>query len=134
MSYSHLAHEWTEADEKPRLEPHDVRKTFYNSPAWRRLRYVALRANRLKHGQLTCVVCGTTQGPWHVDHIVPLSRDWSRRLDATNLQVACKLCNLGKSNTDSLDWRMLSESGAESGGRDESDNDGADADPGAASR
>jgi 5-methylcytosine-specific restriction endonuclease McrA len=91
---------------RPKGKPtRDVKAAFYKSQAWQRLRYAALRANREKHGQITCEVCGDRNGPFHGDHIVPLSKDWSRRLDPTNVQIACQACNMGKSNTDAIDWR-----------------------------
>lgn len=36
------------------------------------------------------------------------SLDWSKRFDKNNLQVLCEDCNLGKSNGDSIDWRLTS--------------------------
>lgn len=81
------------------------KRGFYQSSAWRRLRYAVLRDNRQKHGRLTCEACGSRKGPWHVDHVVPVSKDWNRRLDRANLQVMCADCNMGKSNTDAIDWR-----------------------------
>ncbi len=80
-------------------------KDFYASQPWRRLRYAALRANREKHGCITCEVCGSTEGPFDCDHITPLSKDWSKRLDPANVQIACRACNFGKGNRDSIDWR-----------------------------
>ena len=82
-----------------------VKKPFYASQKWRRLRYAALRKNREKHGQITCEVCNEYTGPWHVDHIEPVSKNWARRLDPENVQIMCERCNLGKSNTDRIDWR-----------------------------
>ena len=82
----------------------ETKKDFYQSQSWRRLRYAALRANREKFGRLTCEVCGGTDGPWHADHRVPLSKNWSKRLDPNNVQIMCEACNLGKGNTDSLNW------------------------------
>lgn len=81
------------------------KRNFYASAAWRRLRYAVLRDNKQKHGETTCEACGSSKGPWHVDHIVPVSKDWNKRLDRTNLQVMCADCNMGKSNTDAIDWR-----------------------------
>jgi hypothetical protein len=78
-------------------------QALYESDAWRRLRYTVLRE---QNG--CCQLCGRSRKDGvilHVDHIVPLSKDWSKRLDPTNLQVLCADCNLGKSNTDEIDWR-----------------------------
>jgi hypothetical protein len=76
---------------------------FYFSDGWRAVRYQALRASKG-----TCVLCGTGPlpgKPLHVDHIKPRSRYPGLELDPDNLQVLCADCNLGKSNTDSIDWR-----------------------------
>lgn len=78
-------------------------RRFYKSDEWRRLRYEVLREQKGK-----CQCCGRSAKDGvvlHVDHIIPLSKDWSKRLDKNNLQVLCEDCNLGKSNTDSIDWR-----------------------------
>ena len=58
-------------------------KAFYNSKAWWRVRTIALRDNPL------CVKCGHPAQV--VDHIIPITEDWSRRLDLTNLQPLCHL-------------------------------------------
>ena len=42
----------------------------------------------------------------HVDHIKPRSKHPELELDINNLQILCKDCNLGKSNTDSIDYRF----------------------------
>ena len=80
-----------------------VREGFYWSDEWRQVRYEALRESR---GM--CELCGTgpTPGkPLHVDHIKPRSKFPTLELDRSNLQVLCMDCNLGKSNTDQIDWR-----------------------------
>lgn len=76
---------------------------FYETEAWRRVRYEALR----RHGGMCCL-CGATahQGAvLHVDHIKPRSLFPQLELDVDNLQVLCADCNLGKSNLDDTDWR-----------------------------
>ncbi len=78
-------------------------KLFYKSADWRKLRYEVL-----KEQEGRCQLCGRTSKDgviMHCDHIEPLSKNWSRRLDKSNIQVLCEDCNLGKSNTDSIDWR-----------------------------
>lgn len=80
-----------------------IKKKFYESPEWRSLRYEVLKEQGAR-----CCLCGRTAKDGvvlHVDHIIPLSKDWSRRLDKDNLQVLCEDCNLGKSNKDCIDWR-----------------------------
>jgi hypothetical protein len=95
--------------ERVRLDinrPKDYRAAvieFYQSKAWRELRVDVLEK---QHG--TCQICGRTRKHGvilHVDHITPLSVNWSRRLDPDNLQVLCDDCNIGKSNRYSTDWR-----------------------------
>ena len=76
---------------------------FYLTDEWRRVRYQALR----KHGG-ACQCCGrraTPGSPLHVDHIKPRSRFPELALDVNNLQVLCADCNLGKSASDTRDWR-----------------------------
>lgn len=78
-------------------------KELYSSDEWRKLRYEVLREQGGR-----CQLCGRGREHCvilHVDHIIPLSVDWSKRLDKNNLQVLCEDCNLGKSNTDTIDWR-----------------------------
>jgi 5-methylcytosine-specific restriction endonuclease McrA len=75
---------------------------FYSSQAWRKARYQALRNCNGR-----CTLCGDPPGRFslHVDHIKPRSLYPLLALDPSNLQVLCRDCNLGKSNTDSVDWR-----------------------------
>lgn len=91
------------------------KRNFYASAAWRQLRYRVLADNARRNGGVArCELCGATAAPGaplNVDHITPLSRDWSRRLDATNLQVLCGPCNHGKLNRDSTDFRPKKPTG-----------------------
>jgi 5-methylcytosine-specific restriction endonuclease McrA len=76
---------------------------FYKSPEYRKLRYEVLAE---QNG--TCQLCGRTRKDgciMHLDHIVPISKDWTKRLDKDNMQILCEDCNLGKSNLDDTDWR-----------------------------
>jgi len=41
-----------------------------------------------------CQLCGTTEEPFHIDHIIPRSKGGTSDMD--NLQVLCKRCNLAK--------------------------------------
>ncbi len=71
--------------------------------AWSRLRYDAL-----KKSDGCCSLCGANKARGavlHVDHIKPVSRHPELALDPDNLQVLCRDCNMGKSNTDQTDWR-----------------------------
>lgn len=76
---------------------------FITSDEWRSARYQAIRTLGNK-----CLACGRSPKDGvkiHVDHIEPCSKNWSRRLDQSNLQVLCEDCNLGKSNLFKDDWR-----------------------------
>lgn len=73
-------------------------KSFYNSLAWRKLRYSVLREN-----ESTCKRCGRGLSDGiklHVDHIKPRSKYPELALDHSNLRVLCEDCNLGKSDSD----------------------------------
>ncbi len=76
--------------------------SFYASDAWRKLRYKALKL----YGR-QCACCGAKppQVVLHVDHIKPRSTHPELELDIKNLQILCEDCNLGKSNTDCIDYR-----------------------------
>ena len=70
-------------------------KRFYASVAWKRLRYAVLRESNGR-----CSYCGASPEDGHtilqVDHVEPISKNWARRLDKTNLTVSCGDCNHGK--------------------------------------
>lgn len=83
---------------------------FYSGRQWLDLRYRVLRASKG-----CCALCKsrpTSDNPVHVDHIKPRSKYPDLELDITNLQVLCKSCNLGKSNTDETDWRWVTSTDA----------------------
>jgi len=78
---------------------------FYNSKKWQEVRYIALS---LSNGR--CSLCGAaaTDGvEIHVDHIKPRSKYPELQFDLNNLQILCVDCNIGKSNYDDRDWRLL---------------------------
>lgn len=80
-----------------------IPRGFYQSEAWKRLRYITLR----RYGA-RCHACGATPADgatMQVDHIRPLSLYPGLALDPNNLQVLCAACNNGKNNTDTTDWR-----------------------------
>jgi 5-methylcytosine-specific restriction endonuclease McrA len=83
--------------------PRDPFAFFHLSDQWIKLRYDVLssRGNR-------CECCGhswTVGNPLQVDHIKPKSHYPRLALERTNLQILCRECNIGKSNTDQTDWR-----------------------------
>ena len=98
VGYTHTPQKVTKKTKRKKRK----NETFYESREWRELRYEALK----KHGR-KCLCCGQ-QPPdvvLHVDHIKPRSKYPELELDINNLQILCKDCNLGKSNTDSIDYR-----------------------------
>ena len=84
-------------------------KKFRASLPWRRTRYKVLAENAERNGGIArcelCGVAGQTGAPLHVDHVEAISRNWERRLDATNLQVLCADCNVGKLAGPARDFR-----------------------------
>lgn len=107
-----LVHD-AEADREDELENREVarlqrqaeRRAFYDSREWRTVRYRALRRSKG-----CCECCGARGGrtnPLQVDHIQPRSRFPDLALDLDNLQVLCRLCNLGKGSRDATDWREV---------------------------
>lgn len=81
----------------------DCAKQFYSSYEWRKLRYKILQRDGAQ-----CSLCGALPGNgivMNVDHIKPLRKYWTIRLDPKNLQVLCNECNHGKGNWDETDWR-----------------------------
>lgn len=52
-----------------------------------------------------CSYCGSTEGPLHVDHIVPLIQGGTN--DLSNLTVACRECNCGKSGKTPGEWSAI---------------------------
>ena len=80
----------------------EEKNVFYQSWEWKEARYKILN----KYGP-RCMLCGANNNESRicVDHIVPISRDWTKRLKLENLQVLCNDCNMGKSNRDTRDFR-----------------------------
>jgi len=60
---------------------------------WERLART-LRPAILDRDRATCQACGRTDGPLHIDHVIPIARGGSS--DPSNLQVLCRACNLAK--------------------------------------
>lgn len=85
-------------------KPRDAADEFYASYQWRKLRMEVLKL----YGR-RCQCCGATPDHGvviHVDHIKPLRFFWDLRLEISNLQVLCEVCNHGKGNWDRTDWRQ----------------------------
>ena len=76
---------------------------FLCSYEWRVIRMKVLIRDGRK-----CACCGATPDDglkMHVDHIKPRKTHPELALDLNNLQVLCEVCNHGKGNWDSTDWR-----------------------------
>jgi 5-methylcytosine-specific restriction endonuclease McrA len=88
-----------------RAPSNDKYKRFYSSRAWRAARYTYLKT---LPRPLRCQCCGATVADTRlcVDHIVPIKKDWTRRLDQTNFQLICETENLAKASSDQTDWRI----------------------------
>lgn len=87
--------------------PRGANRDFYNSDEWLRTRYLVLRESSGR-----CECCGgrpVPGNPLQVDHIKPRSLYPWLELEPDNLQVLCRDCNMGKSNVDNTDWRMISD-------------------------
>lgn len=56
--------------------------------------FFAARASLFASQAHICTYCGTTTGPFHCDHVVPLSRGGPS--DQSNLTISCAPCNLAK--------------------------------------
>jgi len=63
----------------------------------------ALRAAVFTRDGKVCAYCKTTQGKFHIDHIVPVAKGGTDDLE--NLTVACAGCNLSKSDLSLEQWK-----------------------------
>lgn len=82
---------------------------FLTSYAWTTLRMQALK----KYGAV-CMCCGDSPANgavMNVDHIKPRKHFPNLALDINNLQILCSMCNKGKGNWDSTDWRPTEQDG-----------------------
>jgi len=96
---------WVKGPPKKRDKKKRPDRDLYDTQKWRELRYQVF----LRYGR-ECMLCGTTKGDMHVDHIKPKSRYPNLSLAFSNLQVLCRECNLGKSNLNDTDFRPVKES------------------------
>lgn len=66
---------------------------------WRRL--VSIVCERDSY---TCTYCGTLEGPFTADHVIPIARGGSNELD--NLACSCRPCNWSKCDRLISEWRQ----------------------------
>lgn len=86
---------------EPKCDPN--LNAFLKTYEWRKVRMEALKLYGNK-----CQCCGATPKDGivlHVDHIKPRRYFPGLALDIKNLQILCEVCNHGKGNWDSTDWR-----------------------------
>lgn len=79
------------------------RSEVHNSSRWTTIRYAVLKRDKGR-----CVLCGRSAEDGiklHVDHIKPVSIYPELYYDINNLQTLCSDCNIGKSDSDSINWR-----------------------------
>jgi len=82
------------------LTPKEKDSLFYLSSEWREMRTYILDIYGSK-----CMKCRTSEGEFHVDHIIPRSIRKDLELEPDNLQVLCRFCNVSKSNRNQIDYR-----------------------------
>ena len=75
---------------------------FYSTVEWK-----TLRKQVLSHYGNACMKCGLENDSNCVDHIEPRSIHKELELEFNNLQVLCNICNLVKSNRNSIDYRKF---------------------------
>lgn len=78
-----------------------------HTPVGRAWLHPHTRAAVLERDGYRCVYCGDGDGPFHIDHVLPVSRGGSDDLE--NLTCACAACNLSKSNKTPDEWRATQD-------------------------
>ena len=64
--------------------------------------WAAIRIEIISRDGKKCRYCGTTKGPFHIDHVLPRSRGGSDSHE--NLVVACAACNMSKGARTPEEW------------------------------
>ena len=80
--------------------PANIALKWYKSDEWKKVRNDHINSVYKRNGVRRCNHCGA-EGKhvnMHVDHIYPVIRYWSMRLDPNNLQDLCDKCNKYKMN------------------------------------
>ena len=81
--------------------PANTALKWYKSDEWKKVRNDHINSVYKRNGVRRCNHCGA-EGKhvnMHVDHIYPVRRYWSMRLDPNNLQDLCDECNKYKMNS-----------------------------------
>ena len=80
--------------------PADIALKWYQSEEWKKVRNDYINSVYKRNGIRRCNHCGAEgkQVNMNVDHIYPIRRYWSMRLDPNNLQDLCADCNKHKLN------------------------------------
>lgn len=63
----------------------------------------SVRARVWERDGQRCTYCGSVEGPFHLDHVHPVSRGGGSDFD--NLTVACSPCNLSKGAKTVREWK-----------------------------
>ena len=86
----------------PKNVPWDIRSKFYDKKEWKSLRDEFIESKSSE--ELVCTQCNKgpfTKENWsdmNVDHIKPVKHFWEERLNISNLQILCSICNRVKLN------------------------------------
>lgn len=83
-----------------RLKENDVIRI--SRPMTREAISVAVKSIVLARDGQRCVYCGSIEGPFHFDHLYPVSRGGSNAV--SNIVLACAACNLAKSDRTLAEW------------------------------
>lgn len=63
---------------------------------------IEARAQIFARDSNRCTYCGSIDGPFHIDHIMPVAKGGTDAI--SNLTVACAPCNLSKSDRTLQEW------------------------------
>jgi hypothetical protein len=87
---------------KGRLRLRDESIVHYSRRSARVPIPMAVKAEVAARDGHRCSYCGSVEGPFHFDHLFPVSRGGSN--EASNIVVACSVCNLSKSDATLMEW------------------------------
>lgn len=84
------------ANDRERLKRYKARRNLSEDEWLIRSAEVYARDGRV------CFYCDSAEGPFHIDHFVPVSKGGSNELE--NLRVACQRCNASKAGLLYDEW------------------------------